>query len=107
MCERAFVTSEGHPAAWFWRAIQARNVVAAEAAAFELGSLPLEDALALVYLYAEKRDSKYERAALRYLRRYMDECNPSLVDLAQVSALLAEREPLIRGHCGCAGLRED
>ena len=91
MCERAFVTSEGHPTAWFWRAIQARNVVAAEAAAFELGSLPLEDALALVYLYAEKREGKYERAALKYLRRYMDEANPSLVDVAHVAGLLAER----------------
>ncbi len=88
-----FVTSEGHAGAWFQRAIQARNVVAAEAAAFELGTLPLEDALALVYLYAEKRATKFERAALKYLRRYIDEANPSLVDVAQVAGLLAERQP--------------
>lgn len=39
-----------------------------KAAAFELGTLPLEDALSLVYLYAEKRETKFERAALKYLR---------------------------------------
>jgi hypothetical protein len=30
--------------------------------------------------YAENGDSKYERAAMKYLRRYMDEANPSLAD---------------------------
>ncbi len=64
-----------------------------KAAAFELGTLPLEDALSLVYLYAEKRETKFERAALKYLRRYIDEANPSLVDVAQVAGLLAERQP--------------
>jgi hypothetical protein len=32
-----------------------------------------------------------QRAALKYLRRYIDEANPSPADVAQVAALLAER----------------
>jgi hypothetical protein len=52
---------------------------------------------ALVELYAEKGDSKYERAALRYLIRYMPEAEPSLADVAQVAALLAERALPMRG----------
>jgi hypothetical protein len=41
----------------------------AEAAARELGRLDLGDALALVELYAAKRDLRYERAALRWHAR--------------------------------------
>jgi len=52
---------------------------------------------ALVELYAEEGDRKYERAALKYLRCYLDETKPSLVDVAQVAGLLAERALLMRG----------
>ena len=48
-------------------------------------------------MYAEKGDRKFERAALKYLKRYMDEANPSLADVAQVAALLAERDLMMRG----------
>lgn len=34
---------------------------------------------------------KYERAALRCLRRYLDESDPSLLDVAQLASLLVER----------------
>jgi hypothetical protein len=59
--------------------------------------VPLAEARLLVELYAEKGDRTYERAALKYLARYMDEENPSLTDVAQVAALLAERGLLRRG----------
>jgi hypothetical protein len=59
--------------------------------------VPLADARALVELYAEKGDRKFKRAALKYLGRYMDEADPSLADVAQVAALLAERDLLMRG----------
>jgi hypothetical protein len=39
----------------------------------------------------EKGDSKYERAPLRYLERYLTEASSSLEDVAATSALLAER----------------
>ena len=42
-------------------------------------------------------DRKFERAALKYLRRYLDEANPSPVGVAQITALLAERDSMMRG----------
>lgn len=45
----------------------------AEDAARELPNLPLEEALQLVHLYAERGSPKYERAALRWLERYLVE----------------------------------
>ncbi len=44
----------------------------AEDAARELPNLPPEDALQLVHLYAERGSPKYEKAALRWLQRYLD-----------------------------------
>lgn len=82
MCKRVFVTSEGPAGARFRRALEAGNLTAAEQAAFELPFIPLNDARALVELYAEKGDPKYERAALKYLMPYMTEANPSLADVA-------------------------
>jgi hypothetical protein len=41
----------------------------AEDAARELPNLPLEDALQLVHLYAERGSPKYEKAAMRRLER--------------------------------------
>jgi hypothetical protein len=59
--------------------------------------VPLAQARALVELYAEKGDPKYERAALKYLLRYLSEGEPSLADVAQMAALLAERCMLMWG----------
>ena len=56
-----FVPSEGHPGARLQRALAAGNLTAAEQAAFGVPFVPLADAL--VELYAEKGDRKYERAA--------------------------------------------
>ena len=44
--------------------------------------IPLEFALALTHLYGEKRDGRYELAAIRYLGRYIEEAKPSLLDVA-------------------------
>jgi hypothetical protein len=87
-----FVTAQRSSGAIFWRAIQRGNVIMAETAAREFEVLPLDYALALVYLYADKRDPRYEAAALRYLKRYLAEENPSLTDVAGAAALLAERQ---------------
>jgi hypothetical protein len=66
------VTAQGHPRAIFKRAIERGNVVVAEATAREIG-LSLEEALQLVLLYAAYEPAKLERAALRWLGRYLDE----------------------------------
>ena len=92
-----FVTSEGHPGARLQRALAVGNLTAAEQAAFEVPFVPLAEARSLLELYAEKGDPKYERAALKYLRRYLDEASPSLVDVAAIAAVLAERSILMRG----------
>jgi hypothetical protein len=86
-----FVTSEGSPYARFKRCIANRALWGAEDAARELDQLPLEDALQLVYLYAEKDSPKYEKAALRWLERYLAEEEPRLMAYATMAASLAER----------------
>ena len=90
------MTSEGHPGARLQRALAVGNHTAAEQAAFEVAFVPLAQDRALVELYAEKGDPKYERAALKYLTRYLSEGEPSLADVAQMAALLAERSLLMR-----------
>ena len=55
---------------------RARNVFLAETAAFEMGSLSLEDAPQLVVLYAEAEDDKFDKAAVRWLGRLLLERPP-------------------------------
>jgi hypothetical protein len=66
-CEHSFVTAQGHPLTCFRRAIQSRSILLAELSAREAGRLPLEEALALVAVYARLEDDKFERAAVRWL----------------------------------------
>lgn len=56
--------------------------------------LTLEDALALVVLYAENEDDKFERAAVRWLGRLMHERPMDLAVAAQSVELVAR----LRGH---------
>jgi len=88
-----FVTSEGHAYARFNRAIERRNLAAAEDAARDIPVLALDDALRLVHLYRERGSPKYEKAALRWLARYLTEGSPRLLEAATVAASLAERAP--------------
>jgi hypothetical protein len=85
------VTSEPHAHARFRRAIERRALWLAEDAARELPKLPLEDALQLVHLYAERGSPKYEKAALRWLGRYLDEHSPTLAQFTSVARDLAAR----------------
>jgi hypothetical protein len=45
----------------------------AELAAREIGTLSLGEALELVLLYAEVEPAKFERAAVRWFSRYLDD----------------------------------
>jgi hypothetical protein len=67
------VTSDGHAYARFRRALEHRALWAAEVAAREIPQLSLEDALQLVHLYADRGSPKFERAAMRWLERYLTE----------------------------------
>jgi hypothetical protein len=57
----------------FHRAVQQGNLMRAEAAARQLGQLPIDQELKLLFLYAEKETIKFERAALRWPTRYATE----------------------------------
>ena len=83
------MTAEAHAHVRFRRAIERRALWAAEDAARELPNLPLEDALQLVHLYAERGSPKFERAAMRWLERYLSEGTPRLQHFAEVAGDLA------------------
>jgi hypothetical protein len=63
----------------------------AEDAARELPNLSLEDLLQLVHLCAERGSPKYERAALRWLERYLGWSWRSWARLAPIGAGAADR----------------
>ena len=87
------MTYEGSPAARFRRAVGRGDMMGAEAAAFELGSLGLEDSLALVALDAGAGDGKFDRAAVRWLGRLLDERPVALSEARRA----AERLEQLRG----------
>jgi len=84
------MTSQGSAHGRFQRAIHARNVVNAETAAREMGHVSLADALALCELLAATDPTRYERAALRWLQRFLDERLPPLAEVALAASALAE-----------------
>ena len=70
----------------------------AEDAARELPNFPLEDLLQLVHLYAERGSPKYERAAMRWLERYLTEGSPRLQHSAEITMNLAAQDPSAPNH---------
>src|SRR5262245_26023509 len=85
------LTARANPRVRFARAIGKRNVVLAELAMGEMENVLLEDALSLVWLYAEVGDRRYEVAARKYLGRWILEEKPSLTDITILAGMLAER----------------
>ena len=67
------MTAQGHPRTRFQRAIEGRWLFHAELAGGEIDRLTLAEALELVVLYAEVEPAKFERAAVRWFSRYLDE----------------------------------
>ena len=84
------MTSQGTPHGRFQRAIHARHLQNAEMAAREMGGLSLADALLLCELLAKADPKRYERAALRWLQRFIEERLPPLTEVALAAAALAE-----------------
>jgi hypothetical protein len=84
------MTSQGTARGRFQRAIHRRHVQAAEMAAREMGGLSLADALLLCELLAKVDPARYERAALRWLQRFIDERSPPLTEVALAASALAE-----------------
>ena len=84
------MTSQGTAHGRFQRAIHRGHVQAAEMAAREMGGLSLLDALTLCELLANADPARYERAALRWLQRFIDERLPPLTEVALAASALAE-----------------
>lgn len=84
------MTSQGSADGRFQRAIHRKNVREAEMAAREMGRLSLADALELCELLAACDPKRYERAALRWLQRFIDERLPPLTEVALAASALAE-----------------
>jgi hypothetical protein len=95
------MTSQGTAHGRFQRAIHRRHLLPAEMAARELGGLSLADALDLTLLVREQARNRYERAALRWLERFIQERQPTLSELALAVVALAD----LRGT-GESSLRE-
>jgi hypothetical protein len=85
------VTAQPHAHVRFRQAIERRALWLAEDAARELPRLSLQEALQLVHLYAERGSPKYEKAAMRWLERYIAEASPTLTQYASVVRELAAR----------------
>jgi len=56
----------------------------------QMGGLSLADALSLCELLANTDPARYERAALRWLQRFIDERLPPLTEVALAASALAE-----------------
>jgi hypothetical protein len=90
------VTSQGTAHGRFTRAIQQRNLWAAETSLRELGSVALEDALGYLDLLAEQKPEKLERAAVRWHGRL--ETEAAFLSLAESQLALAALAGLVAGE---------
>jgi hypothetical protein len=82
------LTAEGHPRAIFYRAIERKNLLAAEATAREMGVVDLSEALDLVCLVAEKAPDRLDAFARRFVSRLADERPIRLAELDLVVTAL-------------------
>lgn len=83
------LTATGRPRAIYRRAIEAGNVVVAEAVCRELGHVTLLESLDLVVLVARKDSRRRSRYATRWLQRLLDEQRLSIDQAAMAAASLA------------------
>ena len=68
-------------------------MLVAEATAREIGRITLVEALELTILIAQKEPKRLPRVAVRWLERYIQECEPTLGAVAlAVSSLSALRD---------------
>jgi len=92
------MTSQGTAHGRFTRAVQQRNLWAAETSLRELGTVSLEDALGYLDLLAETNSAKLERAAVRWHGRL--ETEATFLSLEESQLALAALASL------CAGERD-
>jgi hypothetical protein len=98
-CEHVFVTSQGSAHARFRRALATGNPLLVRAAAAELGSISLADALSICLVLLRGEPSRYGRAAVRFHARLVQEVARVELEDAQIvlAALQGLRGPDVAG----------
>lgn len=89
------MTAEASSRARFRRAIERRALWLAEDAMRGMGAVTLQEAHDLLVLYAERGSPKNDRAAMRWLARYLEESEPTLERFAKVVASIAARSSAV------------
>jgi hypothetical protein len=97
------MTSQGHPYARFRRALATGTPVIADAAARELSTVSLADALELCLLYRAE-PARYERASARWIARLIAE-RPD-IRLAEIELAAAGFREAQFTELGAATLRD-
>ena len=83
---------KGSPYARFQRSVETRKLPVVLAAAAELQSIQLDDALEILILLAQEQDPRFDRAATRWVGRLLAE-NPLGLAEARFALALVERLP--------------
>jgi hypothetical protein len=101
------VSNAGSPYSRFQRALTTGNLTIIRAAAAELPSIRLDDALQVCVLLRDREPDRYERAAVRWIGRFCVE-RPQVtledVDQARAAFALMRRDPaaalgVLQGLC--------
>lgn len=82
------VSIKGSAYANFRRALLSGNLTIIQAAAAELESVPLEDALRILVVMARKGDARFDRAAAKWTARATAERGLSLAESRRLGALV-------------------
>ena len=104
MWEHAFVTPQGSAYMRFRRALDRENVTEALSAASELDFVGLAEALELTLLLSAGDSEKYNRAALRWHVRFVQETKN--VDIRESQAVLALLTAIPANALAAAALAE-
>ena len=87
------MTSQGSPYARFRRALQTGSLPVVRAAAAELPTIRLDDALRVCLLIRESDPEQYERAALRWVGRFALEAREATLADVRTAAAALEQLP--------------
>jgi len=88
-----FVSIKGRPYTWFREGLRARSLPQVRAAVAELGSITLADALLILELISEREPDIYDRAAARWLGRYLLEHQEAGLKQAEIAVAALEQLP--------------
>jgi hypothetical protein len=93
LCEHVFVSIKGGSYARFRRALETGNLTLVRAAAAELPTINLDDALRVCLLLRSADAAVYERAAIRWLGRFALEHPGATLAMLHQAVVAFERLP--------------